>query len=84
MSFDPLISGVSTVASAIFFFAYETRPSGDLAVDEDDVVARKSTIANAGLGLFAARDLEAGTVLGTYPGRLWRADAWVRMLPHGS
>ena len=65
MAFDPLLSGVSTVTSAIFFFAYETRPSGDLAVAEEaDVVAKTSTIPNAGLGLFAARDLEAGTVLG--------------------
>ena len=79
MAFDPLLSGVSTVASALFFFAYETRPSGVLAVDEEaDVVAKTSTIPNAGLGLFAARDLEAGTVLGTYPGRVWRADAWLR------
>jgi hypothetical protein len=79
MAFDPMLSGVSTAVSALFFFAYETRPSGDLAVDEDlDVAPKTSTIANAGLGLFAARDLEAGTVLGTYPGRVWRADAWLR------
>ena len=79
MAFDPLLSGASTVASALFFFALETRPSGDLQVEEDgDVVAKPSTISGAGLGLFAARDLEAGTVLGNYPGRVWRADAWVR------
>ena len=79
MLFDPLISGVSTVASALFFFAYETRPSGDLMVEEHvDVVTKPSSIPGAGLGLFAARDLEAGAVLGTYPGRVWEAAAWLR------
>ena len=79
MAFDPLISSLSTIFSALVFFAYETRPSGGLAVDEDsDVVAKPSTIPNAGLGLFAARDLEAGTVLGTYPGRVWSAATWLR------
>lgn len=79
MAFDPLIAGASTVASALYFFASETRPSGELAVSVDvDVVARQSSIAGAGLGLFAARDLEAGTLLGRYPGRIWGADAWLR------
>jgi hypothetical protein len=78
MAFDPLISGASTVASALFFFALETRPSGEFTVDDDSVVAKPSSIPGAGLGLYAARDLEAGAVLGTYPGRVWGAEAWLR------
>jgi len=79
MVFDPILAGASTVASTLFFFAAETRPSGLLSVEIDvDVYTKQSTIPGAGLGLFAARDLQAGTVLGQYPGRIWGADAWLR------
>lgn len=70
---------VSSAASALCFWAYETRPSGDLGVREpEDVVMKDSTIEGAGLGLFAARDLKKGTILGKYPGRVWSVDDFRR------
>jgi len=33
-----------------------------------DIIQQTSTVPNAGLGLFAARSLPKGTILGTYPG----------------
>jgi hypothetical protein len=39
-----------------------------VGVGSREVDVRQSTVPGAGLGLFAATDLERGTVLGTYPG----------------
>lgn len=58
----------SSFLSYIGFIAYFDRPRGRLAVDDSQIEVKQSTVAGAGLGLFAARDLAAGTLLGTYPG----------------
>jgi len=66
-------SVVGSVASAVVtyvgFVAYYDRPRGRLG-DEilEGTQVRHSGVPNAGLGLFATRDFEEGTVLGTYPG----------------
>ena len=46
--------------SALTF--YYDRPRGEMLVPTEAVEVRASTIPNAGLGLFAARDLRAGQV----------------------
>lgn len=58
----------SAVYSALTF--YYDRPRGEMLVPTEAVDVRASTIPNAGLGLFAARDLRAGQNLGLYPGVL--------------
>jgi len=50
----------SAVYSALTF--YYDRPRGEMLVPTEAVDVRASTIPNAGLGLFAARDLRAGQV----------------------
>jgi len=44
MLVDPLVLGLSTIASTIFFIAYETRPSGHLEVGSCDVKTKQSGI----------------------------------------
>ena len=88
---EQVVCCFSTVTSAVGFYAYETRPSGDLAVHSGDVQVKPSNVEGAGLGLFAARDLPAGTPLGSYPGCIWPARTWLQwkgilprdmLLPH--
>jgi hypothetical protein len=88
---EQVVCCFSTVTSAVGFYAYETRPSGDLAVHSGDVQVKPSNVEGAGLGLFAARDLPAGTPLGSYPGCVWPARTWLQwkgilprdmLLPH--
>lgn len=38
---------------------------------------RDSEVEGAGLGLFALKDLESGTILGSYPGRKWPQQLWL-------
>ena len=72
-STELLLNGVRAVASALFTYtsltAFTDRPRGRLDVLVGaDLCVQPSTVPGAGLGLFAARDLGRGTVLGTYPG----------------
>ena len=79
MSLDQAVLCLSTVTSILGFYTYETCPSGFLAVGPDDVVVKVSSVEGAGLGLFAARDLPAGTLLGSYPGCAWPASRWLQL-----
>ena len=47
-----------------------------MLIDDDALVKKSSNIPNAGLGLFAARDLPKGTNLGLYPGVLTPTNAY--------
>ncbi|EKX45696.1 hypothetical protein GUITHDRAFT_138899 [Guillardia theta CCMP2712] len=44
----------------------------------DALVVKPSTIPQAGLGLFAAVDIPAGTEIGRYAGSLWPQGLWLR------
>jgi len=48
------------------------RPRGTLTLPDwqSSLIIQQSNVPNAGLGLFAARSLPRGTILGTYPGVL--------------
>lgn len=63
-----VLRGISAMASYVGIVAYVDRPRGRVGVGSREVDVRQSTVPGAGLGLFAATDLERGTVLGTYPG----------------
>jgi len=79
MSLEQAVFALSTLVSTFGFSVWETRPFGFLSVDIHDVVVRNSTVPGAGMGLFAATPLPAGTVLGAYPGGLWSASTWLRL-----
>ena len=75
---EQAVFSLSTMASAFGWYAYETRPDGILSVGPGDVEVKESRVKGAGLGLFAARDLEGDTLLGTYPGCVWPSDQWLK------
>jgi len=76
-----VIYGVSCFAC--FAYAWGTRPVGLWAQrpaegdESSSLKVKTSAIPGAGLGLFAARDLQEGLVLGTYPGRIWDTRIWL-------
>jgi len=78
MSLEQFVFGASTLTSALCVYTYETQPSGYLAVGPGDVEVKQSLVPGAGLGLFAARDLEKGDLLGSYPGRIWPSAMWLK------
>ncbi len=65
---------VTQLTSAILtyfgFVAFFDRPRGSIDVDENVLIARKSQVEGAGLGLYVTQSLPEGTILGTYPGVL--------------
>jgi len=65
-----LASSVAAIGGSLFWFVYLrcTQPRGLLQARPGDVTLAVSNITGAGLGLFAARDLNEGFVLGNYPG----------------
>jgi len=65
-----LASSVAAIGGSFFWFVYLrcTQPRGILQARPGDVTLAVSNITGAGLGLFAARDLNEGFVLGSYPG----------------
>lgn len=60
--------GPSLIAAACFYWQLKGNVRGKLEVPSHHLDIRKSTVPNAGRGLFATVDLRAGTLLGTYPG----------------
>ncbi|GMH90795.1 hypothetical protein TrST_g3873 [Triparma strigata] len=68
-----LLTGSLVYGSLTFYF---DRPRGEMLIDDDALIKKSSNIPNAGLGLFAARDLPKGTNLGLYPGVLTPTNAY--------
>jgi hypothetical protein len=66
---DPVTAGPSLALAVLLSLRlYERRPRGSLTPGLLEV--RPSLVAGAGRGCFAAVDIPADTILGTYPGRL--------------
>lgn len=74
VSLQTIAASVSATATYLFLLASFDRPRGCLAILENSLLVQPSRVA--GLGLFAARFLPKGTVLGTYPGVLRPAQAF--------
>lgn len=68
----------SSALTYLSLITYFDRPRGSLTISnaESTLQIRTSRVANAGLGLFTARPLPKGTVLGTYPGVLRPANTF--------
>ena len=80
LAFGVLHAGTAfTGMCCALFFAYAgwTQPVGENRLGPDWLMVGQSTITGAGMGLFAARDLREGLVLGTYPGRVWDTSMWL-------
>jgi hypothetical protein len=78
---DPATAGPSlALALLLSLRLYERRPRGSLTPGLLEV--RPSLIAGAGRGCFAAVDIPAATILGTYPGRLRSAHDYALKLAH--
>ena len=70
-----------TVLSFFTYFALAAaydRPQGKLAVDDGILVARQSQVPGAGLGLYSTEPISEGTALGTYPGVVREANAYLK------
>eukprot|EP00557_Chaetoceros_sp_GSL56_P012658 CAMPEP_0176478492 /NCGR_PEP_ID=MMETSP0200_2-20121128/1215_1 /TAXON_ID=947934 /ORGANISM="Chaetoceros sp., Strain GSL56" /LENGTH=252 /DNA_ID=CAMNT_0017874433 /DNA_START=11 /DNA_END=765 /DNA_ORIENTATION=+ len=70
-----LASGMLTALGLVGYF---DRPRGRLDVEHAAVQTKESTIEGAALGLFAAKSMPEGTVLGTYPGVLRPAHEYMQ------
>lgn len=68
-----LAAGCGVLLSAYLLWM---QPVGESCVGPCDIFVASSAVS--GKGLFAARDLGQGLVLGTYPGRVWRKRTWRR------
>ena len=70
-----------TMSSFFTYFALAAaydRPQGKLAVDDGILVARQSQVPGAGLGLYTTEPIPEGTALGTYPGVVREANAYLK------
>ena len=56
-----------------FYLAYERRPQGTCNKELVDI--RKSSVPNAGLGVYASKTIPSGTQIGTFPGSVVNLDA---------
>jgi len=69
-----------TLSSLVTYFtlaAVFDRPQGALAVSPGTLRAMQSQVKGAGLGLYAEVSLPEGTILGTYPGVVREASAYL-------
>jgi len=76
--FDGSLTAASSLTGLALVLLLETRPHGRVTLTEDALVVKPSTIPQAGLGLFAAVDIPAGTEIGRYAGSLWPQGLWLR------
>jgi hypothetical protein len=58
----------SALASYVGLVTFLDRPRGTFHLEPHEYEIRPSSVDGAGLGMFAARDLPEGLVLGSYPG----------------
>lgn len=80
---SPHVSGasylaVSAAATYLGLAAALDSPGGSLSVDPSCFEMRQSRVKGAGMGLFAAVDMEEGTELGTYPGVVKSASSYMK------
>ena len=69
-----------TITSFLTYFALVAvydRPQGKLALEDGILVARQSQVPGAGLGLYTTQSIPEGTALGTYPGVVREANAYL-------
>jgi len=70
-----------TISSFLTYFALAAaydRPQGKVALEEGILVARQSQVPGAGLGLYTTQSIPEGTALGTYPGVVREANAYLK------
>mmetsp|Transcript_2425 Transcript_2425/g.7048 ORF Transcript_2425/g.7048 Transcript_2425/m.7048 type:complete len:291 (+) Transcript_2425:141-1013(+) len=70
-----------TVSSFFTYFALAAaydRPQGKMFVGDGILVARQSQVPGAGLGLYSTEPIPEGTALGTYPGVVREANAYLK------
>lgn len=60
------VQNIAVLLGAISYFVWERRPKG--STKSDLIAIQKSTIKNANLGVFAAKTIPAGTIIGEFPG----------------
>ena len=60
------LQNVAILTAGIAYFAYEKRPRGDARTDLVEI--RRSTIANANMGVFSKQFIAADTLVGCFPG----------------
>jgi hypothetical protein len=58
----------SALASYVGLVTYLDRPRGTLNLQPHQYEIRPSSVEGAGLGMYAAQDLDKDTILGSYPG----------------
>jgi len=71
---------ISCLVTYVFCIGWFDRPRGELVVSEESLIVKQSCVEGAGLGLFAGRTIEKGTVLGTYPGVVLPINVYKRKL----
>ena len=66
------LQNVLILAAGISYFFYEKRPRGDARMDLVEI--RRSTIANANMGVFSKQFIAADTLVGCFPGFVVNVD----------
>jgi hypothetical protein len=75
---DPVASTASAAATLAALYAWDTKPTGEVLA-HSVLEVRNSDLPGAGLGLFAREDISAGTLLGSYAGKVWQGQDWLRL-----
>ena len=60
------LQNVAILMAGVGYFAYEKRPRGDARMDLLEI--RRSSVPNAGMGVFSKQFIAADTLVGSFPG----------------